>query len=98
MAPCAITGKLAFECAIIAFVKLSYSIILDPDPNRGYTVRVPRLPGCVTEGDTLDEAVTNAHEAILAYLLSLRDDGEPVPPPDAGGIQIRAVEVDLDAA
>jgi antitoxin HicB len=79
-------------------VNLSYSIVLDPAEEGGYTVRVPRLPGCVTEGDTLDEALANAREAIMVYLLSLRDDGEAFPPPDAGGIMLRAVEIDLDAA
>lgn len=76
----------------------SYSIILDPAVEGGFTVRVPRLPGCVTEGDTLDEALANAREAIRAYLLSLREDGLELPEPDAGSIQVREVAVDLDAA
>lgn len=77
---------------------LSYSIVLDPAPEGGFTVRVPRLPGCVTEGDSLDDALENAREAITAYLLSLRDDGIDLPEPDAGTIQVRAIAVDLDAA
>ena len=61
-------------------------------------VRVPRLPGCVTEGDSVDEALANAREAITVYLLSLRDEGRAFPPADGGGIQVRAVDVDVDAA
>jgi predicted RNase H-like HicB family nuclease len=76
----------------------SYSIVIDPADEGGYVVRVPRLPGCVTEGDTLEEAVAHAREAITAYLLSLRDDGLPFPAADGGTIQLRAVEIDLDAA
>jgi len=52
----------------------------------------------VTEGDTLDEALANARDAIAGYLLSLRDDGEKIPEPDGGSVQVRAVDVDLDAA
>ena len=79
-------------------MKLSYSVVLDPAEEGGFTVRVPRLPGCVTEGDTLDEALANAKEAVTAYLLSLRDEGVELPPADGGHIQVRAVDVDLSAA
>jgi len=58
-----------------------YTIILDPDPEgRGFTVTVPALPGCITEGRTKKEAVDNAKEAILLYIESLLADGESLPP------------------
>jgi len=57
-----------------------YTIILDLDTeDGGYTVTVPALPGCITEGDTREEAIANAKEAILLYLESLQKDGEPIP-------------------
>ncbi len=57
-----------------------YTVILDPDSEgRGFTVTVPALPGCISEGRTRDEAIENAREAILLYLESLLADGEPVP-------------------
>jgi predicted RNase H-like HicB family nuclease len=57
-----------------------YSIILYPDPEQGgYTVTVPALPGCVTEGETFEEAIAMAKEAIQVYIESLIADGEPVP-------------------
>jgi len=57
-----------------------YTIILHPDPEQGgYTVTVPALPGCVTEGNTLEEAIAMAKEAIHLYLESLLADGEPIP-------------------
>ena len=57
-----------------------YTIILDPDPQgRGFTVTVPALPGCITEGRTRQEAIDNAREAILLYLESLLAESEPIP-------------------
>jgi predicted RNase H-like HicB family nuclease len=56
-----------------------YTIILEPDPDGGFTVLVPALPGCITEGDTREEAIENAKEAIALYIESLLADGEPVP-------------------
>jgi len=59
---------------------MEYTIILDPDEKgRGYTVLVPALPGCVTQGRTREEAIERAKEAIAAYIESLQADGEPVP-------------------
>lgn len=57
-----------------------YTVILEPDnEGRGYTVLVPVLPGCVTQGRTREEALSRATEAIAAYIESLEADGEPVP-------------------
>ena len=59
---------------------LEYTIILDPDEEgRGYTVTVPSLPGCITQGKTKKEAIERAREAIALYLESLRAEGRPVP-------------------
>lgn len=46
-----------------------------------YGVVVPDLPGCFSAGDTLDEAITNAKEAILLHLEGLMDQKQRVPPP-----------------
>lgn len=57
-----------------------YSIVLDPDLEEGgYTVTVPALPGIVTQGETLDEAIAMAKEAIQCHIEGLIADGEPVP-------------------
>ena len=58
---------------------LSYRILLRKEPEGGYTVIVPSLPGCVTYGDTLDEGLIKAKEAIELYLESLRERGEVIP-------------------
>jgi predicted RNase H-like HicB family nuclease len=57
----------------------SYRVVLARDPAGGYVVTCPALPGVVTEGDTLEEAHTNAAEAILLYLEDLQADGLPIP-------------------
>ncbi|NLJ48461.1 MAG: type II toxin-antitoxin system HicB family antitoxin [Candidatus Atribacteria bacterium] len=49
-------------------------IVLEPSPEGGYTVYVPSLPGCVSEGDSLEEALENIREAIDLYLEPVEDD------------------------
>jgi len=58
--------------------KLSYRIILRPEPEGGFTVIVPSLPGCITYGETIDEAKRMALDAIEAYLESLKKHNEPI--------------------
>jgi predicted RNase H-like HicB family nuclease len=49
-------------------------VVLEPSDEGGYTVYVPALPGCISEGDTLDEAMRNIREAIELYLEQVEDD------------------------
>ena len=49
-------------------------IILEPSDDGGYTVTVPALPGCITEGETKEEALYNIKEAIHLYLEPVEDD------------------------
>ena len=58
---------------------LSYRILLRKEPEGGYTVIVPSLPGCVTFGDTIEQAIEMAREAIELYVESLKEHGEEVP-------------------
>ncbi len=53
------------------------------EEGRAWNVEVPALPGCVTYGETQDEALSNAREAIAGFLEVLRRHGEPIPPSDA---------------
>lgn len=46
---------------------LGYKVLLRKEPEGGYTVTVPSLPGCVTYGDTIEEAIEMAKEALLSY-------------------------------
>jgi predicted RNase H-like HicB family nuclease len=57
----------------------NYKILLRPEPEGGFTVTVPSLPGCITYGSTLAEAKEMAKEAIELYLESLTDHDETIP-------------------
>jgi antitoxin HicB len=57
----------------------SFSVILEPQEEGGFTVLVPALPEVVTEGDTREEALANAEEAIRAIIAYRRDNGISVP-------------------
>ncbi|NQT52985.1 type II toxin-antitoxin system HicB family antitoxin [bacterium] len=54
-------------------------ILLHPSDEGGFTVTVPALPGCISEGDTRDEALRNIREAIALYLEPVEDDTSPSP-------------------
>lgn len=58
---------------------LTYTSFFEPADEGGYVVTVPVLPGCVTQGETFEEAKKMAHDAIRLYLKVLREDGEEVP-------------------
>jgi len=47
---------------------MTFKVVLEPSEEGGYTVYVPALPGCVSEGDTIEEALQNIREAIKLYL------------------------------
>ena len=57
----------------------SYTVVLEPQVGGGFTVSVPALPEVVTEGDTQEEAMDNAREAIEAILEVYRDEGWDIP-------------------
>jgi len=57
----------------------TYRILLTPEDGGGFSVTVPALPGCFTEGETVEEAIEMAKEALSAYIESLEEDGESIP-------------------
>lgn len=52
---------------------MRYKVILEPSQEGGYAVHVPGLPGCHTQGDTLEEAIANARDAIQTYILTVEE-------------------------
>ncbi|MDP3842703.1 MAG: type II toxin-antitoxin system HicB family antitoxin [Oxalobacteraceae bacterium] len=85
---------------------MRYPIVIEPgDENTAYGVVVPDLPGCFSAGDTLDEAVTKAKEAIESHIEELLATGEPLPAihgladhqanPDYAGWVWALVEIDM---
>lgn len=61
---------------------LNYRLILIPEPEGRYTVRVPAIRGCITYGETIDEAIAMAKDAIEGCLEVLVEEGQPISPDD----------------
>jgi antitoxin HicB len=64
--------------------RLEYSVLVEPLPAEeggGFLATVPDLPGCMSDGETPEEAVTNVQDAILAWLEAARDLGHEIPKP-----------------
>lgn len=59
--------------------QIIYTVIFEPSEEGGYIVRVPALPGCVTQGDTIEEAREMAKDAIKGCIAVLREDGHAIP-------------------
>lgn len=60
---------------------MKYRVQIQQDETGIFVVEVPGLPGCISQGTTRSEAIENIKEAIQLYLESLREHGDPVPPP-----------------
>ena len=68
-----------------------FSVVLQSEPKEGgFSVFVPALPGCASQGETEAEALVNIKEAILLYLEGLEADHQPIPSSD---VLVREVEV-----
>lgn len=59
-------------------VKLSRQVMIEADERGGYVVSCPSLPGCYSQGETIDEALANIREAIELYIEVLEEDGKPL--------------------
>ena len=62
-------------------MKTVYKCIFEEQPDGGYSVSVPSLPGCFSEGDTYEEALANVKEALAAWVEVSREFGDEIPPP-----------------
>ena len=58
---------------------LNYSVIIEKDPKSGYFAYAPSLPGCNTQGKTIEQTVERMKEAMIGYLESQKADGEKLP-------------------
>ena len=61
---------------------MKFKVVLEPSDEGGYTIYVPSLPGCISEGDTLEEAMANIREAISLYL----EEDEPFQVPEKASV------------
>jgi antitoxin HicB len=69
----------------------NYNVVLEPSPDGAYVAVVPALPGCYSQGDTVEEALAGAREAIELSLEDKEARGEPIP--DASGELVAKVAV-----
>ena len=58
---------------------MRYTVVIQAGEESGYVALVPALRGCVSQGETKDEALANVKEAVVAYIEALLQDGLPVP-------------------
>jgi len=86
-------------------MKLSYPAVFYPwDEGGGYTVEVPDLPGCVSEGDSLAEAILMGTDAASGWVLDELEEGRPAPPasgvgqitPEEDGGFVSVLVLDMD--
>jgi len=69
----------------------SFNVVLEPDVDGGYVAIIPAFPGCYSQGDTVEEALANAREAIALTIEDMKASGEQIP--DPGGELIGKVAV-----
>lgn len=69
---------------------MDYWVVFEKAADGSYSCYVPDLPGCVSSGDTLDEAKAMIEEAMQVYVDALKQRGQPVPPPTAQAAIIHA--------
>ncbi len=70
---------------------IRFRVLVSQDEDGMFVAECSNLPGCVSQGKTHDEAITNIRDAIEGYLASLQKHGEPIPP----SIHEKIVEVNL---
>lgn len=87
----------AIECVVESRQKRAgreqgviYTVILTPGEDGWIVAEVPALPGCISQGQTREEAIRNISDAVAGYLESLRKHGEPIPSEDSIQIQVAA--------
>lgn len=71
-----------------------FKVVIEPELEGGYSVHVPALPGCASQGETREEALSNIKEAIELYIWSLKDDGLALPESDVE-IELKEVEISI---
>ncbi len=74
-------------------MKRKIAMVVHEAEEGGYWASFPELPGCFTQGDTLEALRVHAVEAVTGHLEALRDAGEPIPEPI---VAVEAIEADVD--
>jgi predicted RNase H-like HicB family nuclease len=75
---------------------MEYTVLIHPAEEGGYWVEVPALPGCLSQGETIDETISNIKEAIEGHILALREFNKELPPEEdliIGRVRVGIAEV-----
>ena len=68
---------------------MEFKILIKQDEDGVFVSKIPQLPGCISQGDTREDAITNISDAVLGYMDSLKKHGESIPVPiDEETIQV----------
>lgn len=78
------------ESRVLELSRLPYHRVISGDPVEGYIAEVAELPGCLTAGETPQEALSNLEEALLGWLESALAHGDPIPEPFPGQVRLTA--------
>ncbi|BCV24012.1 type II toxin-antitoxin system HicB family antitoxin [Gelria sp. Kuro-4] len=63
------------------YLALPYKVVLHPAQEGGYVAEIPDLPGCLTQGETIEEAINMIQDAKVCWLRSALEDGVEIPEP-----------------
>ena len=72
-----------------------FKVLLEYEESGGYSTSVPALPGCISCGDTVEEALENTKEMIIGFIEAKRLQGRPIPKED---VKLLFAEVEIDDA
>ena len=59
---------------------MRFTVVMEKDEDGIYVVTVPALPGCISDGHTVEEAISNIKEAVQGFIDDMNADGKPIPP------------------
>ena len=75
---------------------MEYVLVIHPAEEGGFWAEIPALPGCFVQGETVEDLLSDAPEAIATHVAALRGDGQPVP--QGTGVLIATVKAEASAA
>lgn len=73
-----------------------YTVLLNPAAEGGFWAEVPALPGCLAQGETVEETLANVQEAAEAHLRALREEGKVVP--EEEGVLVARIRIGREAS
>lgn len=78
------------QSQVHAIIRRPYHRVITGEPGEGYLGEVPELPGCVTAGETPEQAIRNLDEAMAIWVESALVHGDPIPDPASGPVRLTA--------